>query len=185
MKHDEKEFLTLLQRYGSEENRRARRNTAVISFLVIAAHILGIRLTDIRALGADITSTNVGIASGICLALLVYWSLMFAVTWLHDREIEKERRLQGQEAANVLLARYGKLLERKQKNPNVVHPDWHAVKQAHAAYERQIERTQKAKRWGTVAHFAEIGVPVVLAIAAAGLLTWDIIQAIRLANIAA
>src|SRR5688572_14539519 len=98
VQHDEKEFLSLLQRYGSEDHRRARRNTAVISFLVVAVHLLKIRLTDIRALGADLTSANEALASSICLALLLYWVGMSVVTWLHDREIEKERRLQGQQA---------------------------------------------------------------------------------------
>lgn len=178
--HDEKEFLALLQQYSSEDCRRARRNVSVISFLIVAAHILGVRLTDIRALGADITRADEGIASMICLAVIVYWSSMFAVTWLHDREIEKERRIQGEKAASALKARYEHLAKQNETpNRGHVHPEWRAVRDAYKAYQRQIERTQTAARYKRAIHFAEFWVPASLAAVAVFLLAQDIYKALR------
>ena len=147
--HDEKEFLALLQPFSSDETRKARRNTSTIGFAVIATWALGIRLNDIRVMGVDISKSSESLALWICLALLAYWAAMFLTSWLHDREIEKERRVQGQATAEHLVQRHTFMIEQiKDPSENGYVPAaYHDVKRAFDAYERQRKRTANARRY--------------------------------------
>lgn len=164
-KHDEKEFLALLQPYSSDETRKARRNVSTISFIVVATTVLGVRLSDLRVFGADITHTSVPRVLIVCAVLLCYWFAMFAVSWLHDREIENERNLQGRKAADDLRGRYAELSRLKESNAAVgyVPQDYGPVKQAVMALDRQIARTAKTQRYGRLVRAAEFWIPVFLA----------------------
>lgn len=170
--HDEKEFLALLQAYSTEETRKARRNCSTICFIVICAWILGLRINDIRLFGADISRSNEGLVLAICLALLLYWVGMFILSWMHDREIEKERKIQGQEAAETILNRFEYLEKKREKAPtSYISSDYGEIKNAVAAYHRQKARTAQAARYGSIIRAAEIYVPIGLAIAATTILS--------------
>jgi hypothetical protein len=177
--HDEKEFLALLQEYSSDETRKARRNSSTICFIVICAWILGLRINDIRLFGADISRSNEGLVLVICLTLLLYWFGMFILSWMHDREIERERKIQGQEAAKTILNRFN-LLEKKRKEAptSYISSDYGEIKSAVAAYHRQKSRTAKAARYGNAIRAAEIYVPIGLAIAATTILSAGIWHAL-------
>ena len=83
----------------------------------------------------------------LCLILLAYWLGMFIVSWMHDREIEKERKIQGQQAADALVSRFERLKDLKEKNAHVnfVPQDYGEVKRAVDGYNRQRLRTKKAE----------------------------------------
>jgi hypothetical protein len=177
--HDQKEFLALLQAYSSDETRKARRNSSTICFIVICAWILGLRINDIRLFGADISRSNEEVVLAICLALLLYWVGMFILSWMHDREIENERKIQGQEAAEAILKRFASLEKKGEETPkSFISSDYGEVKSAVEAYRRQKARTTKAARYGSAIHAAEIYVPIGLAIAATTILSTGIWHAL-------
>lgn len=179
-KHDEKEFLALLQPYSSDETRKARRNVSTISFIVVATTALGIRLVDLRVLGADITHSSAPRVMMVCFALLCYWLAMFAVAWLHDHEIGKERILQGQKAADELRGRYAELSRMKELNAAVgyVPQDYGALKQAVMALDRQIDRTAKTERYGRLIRTAELWIPILLSCSALAILCVGLVTSV-------
>lgn len=169
--HDEKRFLELLQPYSSEETRKARRNTSTIGFIVIASWALGVRLNDIHAMGADISTSSESLALTICLLLLAYWSAMFLTSWLRDREIERERWTQGQVAAKALIQRYMSITEqiKRKEEKGYIPSVYHDVKRAFDSYELQRKRTAKARRYEVWITTAEIFIPTIIS-AGAGII---------------
>lgn len=178
--HDEKEFLALLQPYSSDETRKARRNLSMIGFIVICAWLLGLQLNDVRIFGADISKSNEVVVLGICFALLVYWTAMFLVCWMHDREIEKERKIQGQQAADAIVSRFEKQEEQKSKTAKgmFISPDYAELKRAVAAYNCQKQRTTRANRFGIAISAAELHVPLALAASASIILLVGAVHAL-------
>jgi hypothetical protein len=169
--HDEKQFLDLLQVYKSEDTKKARRNLSTLGFVVIAAWLLGVRLTDVKVFGADLSHTSESFVLVLGLVLVVYWSAMFYLSLSYDSEIQKERSIQLNNAISAFterLANHQKYIEEEKKNnpTNSVYvpPDYSAVKSAVEAYERQKTRTAKAAKYGGIIKAAELYVPVVLAL---------------------
>lgn len=170
--HDEKQFLELLQAYKSEDTKKARRNLSTVAFVVIAAWILGVKLTNVRVFGVDLSSTSEFYLYCLALGLLLYWAAMLYLSLAHDAEIQKERSIQFDKAVASLLARNKQLQEMNKGNANngYIHPDTHELKSAVEAYERQKERTSKAARFGRLISLTELYVPIALFFGAASIL---------------
>lgn len=92
-KHDQKQFLDLLQVHKSEDAKKARRNFSFVSFIVISAWILGIQLTEIKVFGVDLSRSSELYILVIAFLLLAYWASMFFLSYRHDSEIQKEREI--------------------------------------------------------------------------------------------
>jgi hypothetical protein len=112
--HDEKQFLDLLQVYKSEDTKKARRNLSTLGFVVIAAWLLGVRLTDVKVFGANLSHTSESFVVVLGLVLVVYWSAMFYLSLSYDSEIQKERSIQLNNAISAFterLANHQKYIE--------------------------------------------------------------------------
>jgi hypothetical protein len=100
-RHDQKQFLDLLQTYKSDDTKKARRNLSIIGFLIIAAWVLGIRLTELKVFGVNLRDSSEAYILAIAFLLLIYWGCMFFLSYRHDTEIQKEREIQ----LNVVVER--------------------------------------------------------------------------------
>lgn len=182
MRHDEKQFLDLLQDYKSEDTKKARRNLSTVGFIVIAAWLLGVRLADVRIFGADLSHTSELFVFILGLVLVAYWSGMFYLSWTHDSEIQKERSIQLNKAVTELTSRlashqaYIEDCKKLNAGASVTLPDYSEVKSAVEAYERQKARTAKAAKYGGIIKGTELYVPGGLAIWSAVILIVGIAQ---------
>jgi hypothetical protein len=177
IQHDEKQFLDLLQDYKSEDTKKARRNLSTLGFVVIAAWLLGVRLADVKVFGADLSRTSETCVFVLGLVLVVYWSIVFYLSWNHDSEIQKERSIQLNKAVSALTSRLANLEELQKQNSGVtsyIMPEYSEVKSAVEAYERQKTRTAKAAKYGVIIKGTELYVPVVLALSSAAILVGSI-----------
>ena len=180
LRHEEKEFLDLLQEYKSEDTKKARRNLSTIAFIVIACWILGIRILDIKAFGIDLSHSAELYVLLIGLVLLGYWLVMFVLLWRHDHEIQNERALLLQAKVSSLLARKlaaEETIERNKKN-GFVPDDYVEIKAQVEAYERQKARTETASKLGRIIRGLELFVPISLAALCAGILVCGIGRAL-------
>lgn len=146
-----KEFIDLLTEYRSEESRRARRNVNVISFVVLAAWLLDIPLTDVRAFGINLTNRSLCPVLYIALALLGYWTYVLWMTRARDREIEKERVQVLIEGIKPLLEKREELRQRRERG-EVLAGLLMTIdeKKALKAFELQQERTKSAIQFNKV-----------------------------------
>jgi len=178
--YDEKQFLDLLQEYKSDETRKARRNLSTISFVIVAAWLLGIRLVDIRVLGLDISQTAELPVLLLAGALLIYWTVMFLLTWKHDKEIQRERAMLLSAQVKRFTERL-RVIEQKRVKSGVewTPTDYPDVKAALDAYKAQQERTGKAAQFGAVIKQLELYVPLLLGASAAIVLAYGVIHALR------
>ena len=176
MKHEEKDFLDLLQEYKSEDTKKARRNLSAIAFVIIAIHLLGIRISDIKVFGVDVSKSSNFTVSVIALALLLYWLLMFILSWNQDREIQRERTIILGAQIKQFTGRFEQLEQERQDFPatprgqrsNWYQPlDYSEVKAATQVYQAQQARTKRAALYGKILSKLELYIPLVLAAGAA------------------
>ncbi len=163
MTYDQKQFLDLLLEYRSEESRKARRNVSLIAFVILAAALLEIRLTDINVLGLNLHKSSPLLVLLLTYVLLVYWTAMFSLAWLQDQEIQKERALLLDQHVASLINRLAEMEKYGALNRQIVHPDFEDVKGSVHAYRSQQERTKKATILGQTIHRLELVVPLGLA----------------------
>jgi hypothetical protein len=178
LSYDEKIFLDLLHEHKSDDTKKARRNLSVISFVVTAVWILGIRLTDLKVLGVDLTTSHELNVRLLALVLIGYWGVMFSLAWRHDSEIQKERSIALTTMVRSLEERMASILETKKANVHYQPSDYGDVKSALDTYMRQQERTISANRLGRIIRGLELYVPIGLALFAATILLVGIIRAL-------
>jgi hypothetical protein len=179
--YDQKLFLDLLQEYKSDETKKARRNVSVIAFVIISAWILGIRLSDIRFLGLDISRTAELPVLALAGVLLIYWTFMFVIAYRRDKEIQKERAwFLNQELSN-LRGRFKQIQDKydEDKVRKGYPSDYGEVKAWLERYEAQRKRTQGATLFAKVIDYLETTVPLLLGAGAAGVLIFGAIAALR------
>ncbi|MBI5750954.1 MAG: hypothetical protein HZA59_02250 [Hydrogenophilales bacterium] len=179
MKHDEKQFLDLLQEYKSDETKKARRNLSTICFIIISAWILKIRFTEMRVFGVDISSSAELHVLLLALVLMAYWLIMFLLSWNHDKEIQKERSLHLIEQVKHFTERFRVIEEKRAKsNSDSKSHDYNEVKAAVDAYRAQEARTKRAAQYGNVVNKLELLVPIILSGAAGVVLAINITNAL-------
>lgn len=173
-RYDEKTFLDLMHEYKSEDTRKARRNLSVVSFIVISVWVLGIKLTELKVFGADLSRSSESNVLLLGLVLIGYWSVMFSLAWRHDRAIQNERAVALTSTVSQLrerMARIEKIIEEKKARGSSYVPDDYAeVKAGLEAYERQQSRTASATNLGRAIREMELQIPGALAVVAAGIL---------------
>jgi len=167
MNYDQKQFLDLLLEYKSDETRKARRNVSVVAFIVIAAALLNIRLTEVSVLGINLSGTSPLPVLILATALLAYWTVMFLLTMSQDSEIQKERSLILEAHVKPILGRLESLEKQKVELGKNIYPDYSEVKAAAEAYRLQQQRTARAAKLGRVIRWLDAAVPFTLTIAAA------------------
>jgi len=165
--HDPKQFLDLLQEHKSDETKKARRNLSTICFIIVAAWLLQLRVTDIRVFGTDLSKSAEVSVLLLAAVLVIYWSIMFFLAWNQDREIQKERVLLLSAEVKRFTERYREI-EAKYIVPRSTHipADYHEVKAAVEAYQAQQARTRRASLYGAAINSLELIVPLALAGAA-------------------
>jgi hypothetical protein len=166
MAYDEKQFLALLEVHKSDETKKARRNASTIAFVVLAAWLLHIRLADVKVLGVDISKTSEIWVLLIALVLLGYWTGMFVLAWMHDKEIQKERTVFLDKELETIRARVKYGAESQGKVRGYVPMDYAEMSAALEVYEKQKARTMRAAFYGTSIKKLEIVVPLTLSVAA-------------------
>jgi hypothetical protein len=175
--YDEKQFLELLQEYKSDETKKARRNVSAIAFVVVVAAILQVRLTDVRVMGVDMSASAELPVLLITSGLIAYWTLMFVLTWRHDREIQAERALALNAEVKRLVQRKEDVEKRVKETPHRTtadYPDYNEVTAALEAYERQRARTARAAQYGATIKFLEYYVPLALSGGASVVLAYGV-----------
>ncbi|MFA4969815.1 MAG: hypothetical protein WC540_09295 [Sulfuritalea sp.] len=180
-RYDEKQFLDLLQEYKSDDVRKARRNLSVISFVVISVWVLGIKLTELKVFGVDLTKSSELNVLLLGLALTGYWLVMFSLAWRHDREIQKERSVQITAVVTHLNERLETIEKIKDENKGrsgYVPDDYAEVKTALEIYERQKLRTATATTLGRVMGDMELYIPFALALLCASILIVGVARAL-------
>ena len=91
IEYEEKEYLDLLKKYKSDEATKARRNLCVVAFVVIAAWLLNVKISNVKVLRIDLSMSSEMWVLIIALVLLAYWAVMFYVHYRSDEEIQKEQ----------------------------------------------------------------------------------------------
>lgn len=164
MDYDHKQFLDLLLEYRSDETKKARRNVSMIAFVILAAALLGIKLTEINVFGLNLHRSSPLPVLLLTFALLVYWMGMFVLAWLHDREIQKERALLlDQQVAPIIKRLADREKDAATRGGQDIFGDRAELRGAVDAYHSQQERTKNATMLGRMVRGIEIAVPLALA----------------------
>jgi len=83
-------YIEILQDSSSEETQKARRNTSLISFVIIGTQYLNIQWSELRVFGVNLaTASNENKIIIITLILSIFWTIMFLVNHLRDYQIYK------------------------------------------------------------------------------------------------
>lgn len=169
-KENEKEYLDLLYDYQSDETKKTRRNLTVSSFVVVALHLIGKKLSDARFFWTHLEDSDQRWLLGIAAAVLIYWVAMGVLYVLRDKQLHNERkRLLDAHVKDLkgTIERWTKKIAERSKEPIEV-PD-HMKTQLrnatteYAPYLNQLERTAWARRFNQATKVAEFGLPLVLA----------------------
>ena len=176
MTYDERQFLDLLLEYKSDETKKARRNTSVVAFVLISLWATQIPILKLSVLGVPSTSAGVVPILTIAFVLLLYWTIMFVLTWIHDDEIQKERTIILDAQVKSFTARFEQM-EKERSEGTKTHylPDYHPIKAMVEAHTKQQARVGKAKLFVTIVRRMELLVPLALSFCAhLVLLRWAI-----------
>lgn len=163
----------LLQRYRSEESRRAGRNASILSATVIAVHVLKLNLSDVSAFGLKVPVDGVATAKWLLAALLAYFVATFLLYIYRDRQIQEDRKriaLDYREAAKQRLVYIAK--KEQEHGGTIAH---YSVDKSYLTQMlKESDSHASATRWArisdTIALASEIGVPLLLAVAAFAIL---------------
>jgi hypothetical protein len=177
-RYDEKVFLDLLQEYKSDDTKKARRNLSVIAFSIIAAFFLRIKLTDIKALGIDLSQAPELRVYLVGLVLLIYWVSMLYFSWTQDKEIQKERGVALKKMVDSANKRMSEIEEMRKENPNRMVSDMGDIKDVIRRYKEQKVRTERAAEFGGIIRHLETKVPFGLALASGVILLGGILRAL-------
>jgi hypothetical protein len=177
--YDHKQFLDLLEDYKSEETKKARRNVSALAFVIVVAWILEVRLTDVRFLSLDISRANEVSVLVIAFVLLAYWTAMFFLAWVRDREIQKERSWYLDSEAGRQKERLKQIEANERQNPSAGRwPDRNEVENWIRLYEAQQSRTKLVGMTGFVIGRFEVWVPLALSAIAALVLMYAVVRVV-------
>lgn len=167
MEYDEKQFLDLLQVYKSDETKKARRNLSTISFIIISVWFLKIKLTDVKVFGVGLENTSELTVLFLATFLSLYWVVIFIVSWLQDKEIQKERTILLNTQIDALVKRFNKFEEKRKEveanNQTYSSSTYASVKQVYEKYINQKNRTKTANMLLNITNYIELYVPIFLA----------------------
>lgn len=182
LEYDEKYLLDLLQEYKTEETRRARRNLSLFASAVLVAWLLGLELTEIKVLDADLSHASELSVMGLTLIVLVYQAGMFWLSWRRDHAIQNERSYQLDGIVRDLRNSVGPRQAIRERTLEPEHKQGAKLTQAEQAldaYERQKSRTAKATFYNKTINRLELIMPSALGLLAAGILGVGICSALR------
>lgn len=163
MEHDQRYFLELLQEYKSDDTKKARRNLSAIAFIVISVSFLKIPLNQVKLIGVDISHSGELSVLFLATGLLLYWLIMFLLSWKHDKEIQAERARFLDSNVQHFRERYQQGEEqRKTGDSRYYSADYIEAKTAVKAYEAQQKRTAQAIKYGSIIRGLELFVPLLL-----------------------
>jgi len=169
-KENEKEYLDLLYDYQSDETKKTRRNLTVASFVVVALHLIGKKLSDTRFFWTDLEGSDQRWLLGIAAAVLVYWVAMGILYALRDKQLHNERkRLLDAHIKDLMdtIDRWTKKIETNVTPgagvPGHMQTQLQNATTEYAPYLNQLKRTVWARRFGIATKAAEIGLPIVFA----------------------
>lgn len=179
----EKDYLELLYDYHSDETKKTRRNLIVVSFLIVALHLVGLTLKDIRPLWANLDKADTTVLMVLALVLLAYWLVLFVLYSVQDYQLHKERRVLLHKHVTALEAAINKY-QRKMNDATQADKApsgrltelLNETQAAYTIYTAQVERTRWASRLRFVTKVVEYGLPCVLALIASGYLVCDLLN---------
>jgi hypothetical protein len=161
-----RDFLELLQEHRSEDAKKARRNISVIGFVIVVVYALGVKLTQIKVLGVDVSESNEISVLVISGGLVCYWMFVFLVLLVRDRTIQAERKRQFESGLVHLKKVYDENEEWNKVTkgqPNRSFPyNYGGVKDAYESYLSQKKRTRWVKRCEAALKFFEVVIPIIL-----------------------
>lgn len=175
---DEKFYLEVLQGHVSEDTKKARRNLAMIGFVLSGIDILGFSLQDLHIFGLSMEKkAGIGLA-WLAGALLTYWFVIYILQFLSDREVNAEKRhllfktishnedkfyeLKEKESEQKLAQTRHPLFFSEQVEPLTDFQEREKYVAGHTTYLDQKERTGLAKWLLSVTGMIQATVPFLL-----------------------
>jgi len=89
----EKGYLDLLYDYHSDQTKKTGRNLTVASFVIVAIHLVGQKLSNVRFYLIDPSKADLKVLTSIAMTLVLFWLTMFVIYSLRDFHLQKERKL--------------------------------------------------------------------------------------------
>lgn len=170
----EKEYVELLYDHRSDETKKARRNLTVGSFLVVGVYVVGISLTEMKFIGADLSQGNALRIVSLAIALIIYLFIGFAVYSLRDWGLRQERRRRVDDAIDRLEKEHARETKVRREHPSQLRPHLEAVEKELGILQGVIKRTKIPRRAVVIASILEYLIPPVLGIAALAFLGHDL-----------
>lgn len=172
----QKDFLDLLQKYKSDDTKKARRNLSFISFIILSSKILNVRLADIKFFGLDLSKSSEILLLGLGLLLLAYWTVVFCVAYWRDKEIQKERVVLFDVHIENLKKHWATAQKHKGQSPNAVVLGYEQIQASFKRYQNQLARTDKATLLEKIINSMEFFIPLALMTISAFILFYELIS---------
>lgn len=163
----------LLQRYRSEESRRAGRNASILSATVIAVHLLKLNLSDVSAFGLKVPVDGVATAKWLLAALLGYFVATFVLYLYRDRQIQDDRKRVAMDQVEQAHKRYKWIEDQERQHGqgvNHLKGEKGVIATLIKESDAHAKATRRARASDAIALASEIGVPLILAVAAFAIL---------------
>ncbi len=181
----EKDYLELLYDYHSEEAKKTRRNLIAASFIVVAVHLLGLTLADVKIAGVGLANGNPRVMIVLAIALIGYWSIMFLIYEISDRTIHNERRhlltknvLAVKEDLDKMKAEKEAYEKGGQRMAGVARQNLLILERNYEIIKSQLDRTKSARMLRLVTTSIEYALPILFAAWAIGYLWIDLSKAL-------
>lgn len=164
----EDSFFKLMVEFRSEQSLKLKRNIDVLSFTIIAANYVNLKLSDIKIFGADLTKVDVSLVKGVVVFIFIYWTIMLSGYLFKDKNYNKERKILLEKQLSI-LDNYKDRTIKQLETMDETHQSYvdfqgriEQVDNEYAKYHAQIERTKNARLTQKVLKYIEFVTPYTL-----------------------
>lgn len=169
-KYFEKEYMSLITDFSSDDTKKLRRNLIVSSFIIISVNYLGLSLNDVKAFGLDLSSTHENKVYIVALIMMVFWFILFIINHVKDHETFKEKNHNLNKPVSKIKEQLkaweekGEEDEKKGLRAALANPAYKDALNQYKTYQNQLERIERASKLQNVINLVNLVLPVLLGI---------------------
>lgn len=167
----EKEYMSLVADFSSDDTKKLRRNLIVSSFIIISVNYLGLSLNNVKAFGLDLSSTHDNKVYIIALIMMIFWFILFFINHVKDHEAFKEKHRNLNIPVNIIkeqLKAWEDKIERDGDNglrAAQANSDYRHTLNQYKIYQNQLERLERASKLQNIINLVNLVLPALFGFA--------------------
>lgn len=166
----EKEYMSLITDFSSDDTKKLRRNIIVSSFIILSVNYLGLSLNDVKAFGLDLSNAHDNKVYIIALIMMVFWFILFFINHVKDHEAFKEKHhnlnmpVYKIKEQLIIWEEKGEEDDKKGLRAALANPAYKDTLNQYKIYQNQLERIERASKLQNVINFVNLVLPALLGI---------------------